>query len=271
MPALGFLNVYPMRYSFVADHFQHHACLALLALAAAGVTHLADRVPKSGRVAVLGGAAAVLVMLAVVAGRRTTVYYDPEALYRDTIAHNPRCAAAYSNLGAYLDSVGRYDESVALSREALGHFADDVAILNNLAAALLRIGGRDGFAPGSLDEIVSYLKKSLALQPDRIGTLTNLGFALDTADRPEEAADFFSRALEADPYNAEALYGLGKLMAKRGTPTEAEAYVVSDRTDRSLARRTTACLDRLAQQRRQERDSSPAGGREQRSQPARCA
>ncbi|HSV13511.1 MAG TPA: hypothetical protein VLI90_04585, partial [Tepidisphaeraceae bacterium] len=34
-PALGFVNVYPMRYSFVADHFQYHASIGLIALAAA--------------------------------------------------------------------------------------------------------------------------------------------------------------------------------------------------------------------------------------------
>ena len=34
-PALGFFNVYPFQYSFVADHFQYHASIALIALAAA--------------------------------------------------------------------------------------------------------------------------------------------------------------------------------------------------------------------------------------------
>ena len=32
VPALGFFDVYPMRYSFVADHFQYHASPALIAL-----------------------------------------------------------------------------------------------------------------------------------------------------------------------------------------------------------------------------------------------
>src|SRR5262245_14207711 len=35
VPALGFIDVYPMRYSWVADHFQYHATLAPLALIAA--------------------------------------------------------------------------------------------------------------------------------------------------------------------------------------------------------------------------------------------
>src|SRR5262249_8394678 len=35
VPALGFFDVYPMRYSFVADHFQYLASIGLIALAAA--------------------------------------------------------------------------------------------------------------------------------------------------------------------------------------------------------------------------------------------
>ena len=38
VPALGFFNVYYMRYAYVSDHFQYHASLALIALAAAAAT-----------------------------------------------------------------------------------------------------------------------------------------------------------------------------------------------------------------------------------------
>src|SRR5206468_3872917 len=36
-PALGFVNVYPMRYAFVADHFQYLASIGVLALLGAGL------------------------------------------------------------------------------------------------------------------------------------------------------------------------------------------------------------------------------------------
>ena len=45
LPALGFFDVYPMRYSFVADHFQYLASLGPIALAAgaAGARRAAPR------------------------------------------------------------------------------------------------------------------------------------------------------------------------------------------------------------------------------------
>src|SRR5438270_1224793 len=42
-PALGFLNVYPFVYSFVADHFQYLACIGIITTASAGLSSLVDR------------------------------------------------------------------------------------------------------------------------------------------------------------------------------------------------------------------------------------
>ena len=45
-PALGFFDVYPFRYSFVADHFQYLACIGPLALAGAGLERGLGRLTK---------------------------------------------------------------------------------------------------------------------------------------------------------------------------------------------------------------------------------
>jgi hypothetical protein len=50
-PALGFIDVYPFRYSFVADHFQYLACIGPLALAGAGIERGLGRIPGQGALA----------------------------------------------------------------------------------------------------------------------------------------------------------------------------------------------------------------------------
>ena len=51
LPAIGFIDVYAFVFSYVADHFQYHASMALIALAAAGGTLLARRLPTVARAA----------------------------------------------------------------------------------------------------------------------------------------------------------------------------------------------------------------------------
>ena len=62
-PVLGFFNVYPFRYSFVADHFQYLASLGMITLASAGVALLLARYGLWRRPAGYGLCLALLAML----------------------------------------------------------------------------------------------------------------------------------------------------------------------------------------------------------------
>src|SRR5262249_15930336 len=87
-PALGFINVYPMRFSFVADPFQYLASIGLLVLFS--VIFLgAARLCLSQRTRwILGGV--LLASLGVLTWRQTLVYRNLETLWRDTLAKNPK-------------------------------------------------------------------------------------------------------------------------------------------------------------------------------------
>ena len=70
LPTLGFFNVFLFRYSFVADHFQYHASLAILALAAAGAVMLMGRARQQPAWVAPLAAAGLLVPLALVARQK---------------------------------------------------------------------------------------------------------------------------------------------------------------------------------------------------------
>jgi hypothetical protein len=91
VPALGFVDVYPFRFSFVADHFQYLASLAPLTLIAAAIMTQWEQ--RSRRVA----AGRPLLFLAfgiplgVMTWHQTGNYVDAETLYRATLSKNPSC------------------------------------------------------------------------------------------------------------------------------------------------------------------------------------
>ena len=115
VPALGFVDVYPMRFSFVADHFQYHASLALLTLAAAVAATIYQKLPSTQRPVLLAAGVTVIAGLAALTYQRANVFHDVERLYRDTIAKNPAGPTAYANLAVHLESVGQYEEAVRLA------------------------------------------------------------------------------------------------------------------------------------------------------------
>jgi hypothetical protein len=81
-PALGFFNVYPMRYSFVADHFQYLACLGIIALVAGGAATLVNSV-----LVTRGAGALVLASCAVLTWQQCALYRDEQVpLARDRAA-----------------------------------------------------------------------------------------------------------------------------------------------------------------------------------------
>ncbi|MEE2885902.1 MAG: glycosyltransferase family 39 protein, partial [Planctomycetota bacterium] len=84
VPVMGFLDVYPFRFSWVADHFQYHANFSMFALLGAALTRI--RLPARASAVSFG---ILLLGLAFLTGRQGLVYRDQETLWRDTIAKNP--------------------------------------------------------------------------------------------------------------------------------------------------------------------------------------
>jgi len=99
VPALGAFNVYPFRYSFVADHFQYLASIGLLILLVAAGFWIKDRASWFAIPAV-----GLMVLLALLTWNQSSAYHDAESLWKDTISKNPDSWLANNNLALiYLD------------------------------------------------------------------------------------------------------------------------------------------------------------------------
>jgi tetratricopeptide (TPR) repeat protein len=212
-PALGFFNVYPFIFSYVADHFQYLASLGIIVPLAAGLTVgtrllLARWAPAVPRLAPLGGAA-LLALLGVLTWRQCGLYRNVETLYRETLARNPMCWLAHSNLGLIL---AKTPDGLP---EALRHFEaavrlkpENAEVHNYLGSALARI-------PGRLPEAIAEYETALRLSPDFPYTHMNLGIALMAVPGSLPAAlAHFETATRLKPDSAEAHDLLGSAWAR---------------------------------------------------------
>jgi Flp pilus assembly protein TadD len=221
-PALGFVNVYPMRFSFVADHFQYLASVGLITLAAAGLARLGlglempsttSQVNATGaRSAASPSSATSVVPVAVlllILGALTWIqggmYRDHETLWRITVARNPNSFIVHNNLGNLLLRRGLLDDAIDHFRTVIKLDPTYEVAYYNYGNALLQ--------KGQTDLAIAQYRKAIELAPRYIGAHNNLGNVLLDKGQVREAMAQYELALKLDPNSAILYNNLAKLLA----------------------------------------------------------
>jgi tetratricopeptide (TPR) repeat protein len=251
-PALGFFNVYPFLYSYVADHFQYLASLGVIAAFAAGAAGwLSGRTPGV-RIAGWMLCGALVVILTLLSRAQSANYRDLTALYTATIRDNPACFLAHNNLGIEYERTGRASEAEAEYRAAIAGKPDLAEGHYNLGHLWLGLPGRAGDAvaefqaalslkpnypeardnlgnalaqlPGRLDEAMVQYREALRMRPDYPEAQANLGSTLVLAGRASEAIPHFEAALRIRPNEARLQVSLGRALLEVGRQEEAVGH-----------------------------------------------
>jgi tetratricopeptide (TPR) repeat protein len=218
-PVLGFINVEWFVFSYVADHLQYLASLALIVPLAALATNAAVQLPADLRRLAPGTACGLLLGLGLLTWQQCGRYRDPVTFYRTAAELNPGSAVAHNHYGAALAEVpGRLPEAVVQFETALKispHFAE---IHENLGAALLA-------DPARRADAVAHLEEASHLRPDRKPAHDKLAFALAAVPgRLPEAIAEYQTSLRLDPNDPIAHDGLGlALLQDPGRLAEAAA------------------------------------------------
>ena len=118
-PALGFTNFYPMRFSFVADHFQYLASIGLFTLVGWALAHsfeaLTIPLPSAGSILLLSF---LFLNMGLATARQCRYYQSPEKLWQHTLDYNQDSAIAHHNLGIALTQSHQWNLAVAHLRTA---------------------------------------------------------------------------------------------------------------------------------------------------------
>jgi len=201
-PALGFIAVYPMRFSFVADHFQYLASIGLLVL---GVSFAARFLRGNGAVMV---GAVVLLILGGLTWSQARTYRDLETLWRDTLSKNPQAWLAHNNLGTVLVGRGEMEEAIL-------HFSRAVEVKPDYAMAYFNRGTSHS-SLGQLEQALQDFRRAIELDPRNAESYVNRALLLQARGDLEPALRDYRRALEIAPWSHAAHNNLGTLYQVQG-------------------------------------------------------
>jgi tetratricopeptide (TPR) repeat protein len=208
LPVLGFLNVYPFRYSLVADHFQYLACLGIIVPVSAGISLALARARFWQRWA--GYALGVCFLAALTALSRTQsgMFKNVETVWQSTIRKNPTAWMAHNNLGAVLLKTGQLDDAINHFNRAIEIKSDEASAFANLGNALLQ--------KGELGEAIFQYQKAVGLKPGDAGLHYNLANALLAQGEVDDAIAEYQGTLAINPNSADAHNNLGAVLLQRG-------------------------------------------------------
>jgi protein O-mannosyl-transferase len=157
VPALGFVNVYPFTFSFVADHIQYAASLGIFAFAAATITMGLQWLFAAHRAPTVVFQAALLALLGALTWRQSETWTSNATLFARTLEANPRCHLCANNLGVMAWEARKPDVARARFADAVAIAPDPPEAHGNLANVLA--------SSGAIAQAIEHYEKSLALAP----------------------------------------------------------------------------------------------------------
>lgn len=241
-PALGFFNVYPFRFSFVADHFQYLASIGPIVVAAAGINKLLHYLKnKQPLLRPLFCGTLLLLVLGALTWRQCGMYSDSETLWRITIARNPDSLLAHNHLGFLLLQQGHTEQAIEQFHQALQINPNSWVALDNLGFAFAK--------KGQLDKAIAYFLRSLTSEPGNPGTEHDLCSALLLEEQNKQVIAHYEAAIKLEPTNVVFLNNFAWLLAtspQAGFRNGPEAVQLAERACRLTDYKAPAVIETLA-------------------------
>ncbi len=237
-PALGFVNVFPFQYSYVADHFQYAACIALMVPVGWSLATFSDQVSSFVRPYITAGIVAISLLLALLTFQQARSYQNATVLYETTLARNPDCWLAHNNLGNILArSPATLPDAIIHLEAAVRLKPDGVYAQNNLANALAN--------SDRMQDAIPHYEAALKSDPTYSRAHKDFGTALmRTPAGTTEAIAHFEAAITLNADDEEAHNDLGTALVR--LPDRTESAILHFRTAVRLAPKFVQAHNNLA-------------------------
>ena len=208
-PALGFFNVYPHRYSFVADHFQHLASIGVLAC-------IGFALAKAPR----GLPVVVLLTFSVLTFHQSRIYESKLTIWADTIRRNPTSFMAHINYALALNEQSNApeltpDERQSIRDRAFTHILESQNLAPHLPETHWNVGV--GLAERrQFDAAITSFEKALELDPYYAPAHNSLGLVYTSLGRDADAVRSHTTAVKLQPGFQRAQFALARALDRTG-------------------------------------------------------
>jgi hypothetical protein len=212
-PVLGFITISYMRITWAADHFIYLPMIGVIALVAAGVATLSERISATERPLLVAGTALVLAVLTGMSFRYAGAWVNEDALWSHTLRHNENAWQAHNRLGAKKFARGHVDDinppTRIENRGALHHFTRSTALRPDLGETHNNLGTALS-AKGRMDEAIEQFKEACRVTPHVPAIHVNLANSLAAGGRfPEAEAKYLELITAMEKQHAEAMQKFG--------------------------------------------------------------
>jgi tetratricopeptide (TPR) repeat protein len=243
LPVMGFTDVGYMKYSLVADHYQHIAILSVIALVGATGWWLYHHVNNSIRWVCIPIGALILGSSMLLSWQQNQLYGNSVQLYEATLRQNPDSWLAEVLLAQHFSDDSDYQAAISLYQHALqlhalgststdsgsvdGHpgvpmphaaFFEWAVIDTRLKLGLVLVKA------GQLSEAIDQYHQILKSSPDNVSAHSDLANTLVRLDRLPEAIEQYQQALQFQPNAADIQCNLAIALARHGDYDEANQH-----------------------------------------------
>ncbi len=201
LPALGFINFYLMRYTFVADHLQYVASIGVLVgLISFIYQYITKRFNLEARIVVFSF---LITSFSFLSWQQTLVYKNNLVLFTDVLKKNPECWMAYNNRGIEYkkrkqlkEAIGDYDNAIRLK-------LDHARAYNNRANAFAALK--------QYKKAVTDYSLAIKLDPDYESAYMNRANTFALLNNFEQALKDYQSSLKLNSKDATIYYNRAKI------------------------------------------------------------
>jgi len=169
---------------------------------------------------------ALIILIFSLYGVRTILrnydWLDPISFYEKSLKYFPYSKKLIHNYGVELLMKYKYEKALIQFKKLEKQFANSK---RELSKATLGIS-KSYFMLGNYEEAMKYYIKTLEIDPFNFDALTGLGLIYERKGDTENCLNFLNKAVQINPYSSPTLYLLGKIYLDKGNYDLAEKIFI---------------------------------------------